>query len=186
MAQLANTQKKTLEKNILNVTTVKLFSFKKFNVLCLFEKWIATPQRFWPYCILFQILRHILSHENSFVDCMTWRRKDVSLSPLRWQFFCLVLCNNENKKKSERLQFSTQKQTSARMCWNCFHWNKRLALQHNLTHLKNLLKYGGTMVYAVCTILKSYFWKVSFSREVFVVFVIWMSIWRHTIDGAKF
>ena len=104
MAQLANTQKKTLEKNILNVTTVKLFSFKKFNVLCLFEKWIATPQRFWPYCILFQILRHILSHENSFVDCMTWRRKDVSLSPLRWQFFCLVLCiakcNNENKKKS--------------------------------------------------------------------------------------
>ena len=102
MAQLANTQKKTLEKNILNVTTVKLFSFKKFNVLCLFEKWIATPQRFWPYCILFQILRHILSHENSFVDCMTWRRKDVSLSPLRWQFFCLVMCiakcNNENKK----------------------------------------------------------------------------------------
>ena len=90
------------------------------------------------------------------VDCMTWRRKDVSLSPLRWQFFCLVLCNNENKKKSERLQFSTQKQTSARMCWNCFHWNKRLALQHNLTHLKNLLKYGGTMGHAVCTILKSY------------------------------
>ena len=82
-------KKKTLEKNILNVTTVKLFSFKKFNVLCLFEKWIATPQRFWPYCILFQILRHILSHENSFVDCMTWRRKDVSLSPLRWQFFLL-------------------------------------------------------------------------------------------------
>ena len=75
--------------------------FKKF------EKSIATPQRFWPHCTLFQILRHILSHENSFVDCMTWRRKDVSLSPLRWQFFCLVLCiaqcNNENKKKTWKI-----------------------------------------------------------------------------------
>ena len=76
------------------------------------------------------------------------------------------------KKKSERLQFSTQKQTSARMCWNCFHWNKRLALQHNLTHLKNLLKYGDTMGYAVCTILKSYFHKVSFSRDVFCLVLL--------------
>ena len=126
-----------------------------------------------PLHIISNFETHSEPWEFFCVDCMTWRRKDVSLSPLRWQFFCLVLCiaqcNNENKKKSERLQFSTQKQTSARMCWNCFHWNKRLALQHNLTHLKNLLKYGDTMGYAVCTILKSYFHKVSFSRDVFAL-----------------
>ena len=173
-------------KTITNIC-IKLINFtkKKCSESCSFA--LKSSKNQLPLHNVFGPIAHYFKFWDTFwamriLLLIVWLGEEkMSLSPLRWQFFCLVLCiaqcNNENKKKSERLQFSTQKKTSARMCWNCFHLNKRLALQHNLTHLKNLLKYGGTMGYAVCTILKSYFHKVSFSRNVFVDFVIALYSW---------